>query len=465
MVFLKPADHLPDAMCSSRVLWISASNGLPAGWAGRSALWNAELRLPAGARSALAKGGHAAVVLDVAVSEGTVWDLYEDVRQAAPNIPVLIHDPHASLSDAVRLSRAGVHQFLTSPEEGVGLIDDAVEHFRNLDRAPEEGPGSDWERLLVGTSEPMRAIQRTIRLVASRRATVLVTGETGTGKELAARALHLAGSRRSGPWVAVNCSALPEALMESELFGHVRGAFTGAFQARTGRFEQADGGTLFLDEIGELPLDLQTKLLRVLQERELQRLGSSETIRVDVRVVAATNRDLAARVAQGRFREDLYYRLNVVPIEMPPLRRRLSDVPVLAAHFMEKVCRAEDIPRKTLAREAVARLASQPWPGNVRQLENVVEMAVALSGDRIELVGSDFSLPVDPVRMEAPATAPVVAVPDCGLDYEQTLAVIERSILEQALKMTGGNKKAAAEMLRLKRTTLSAKVRSLEAVA
>src|ERR1041385_1962408 len=167
---------------------------------------------------------------------------------------------------------------------------------------------------------------------------------------------------------------------------------------------------------------------------------------------------------RGR-REDLYYRLNVVPIEMPPLRRRLSDVPVLAAHFMEKICRAEDIPRKTLAREAVARLASQPGPGNVRQLENVVEMAVALSGDRIELVGSDFSLPVDPVRMEAPATAPVVAVPDCGLDYEQTLAVIERSILEQALKMTGGNKKAAAEMLRLKRTTLSAKVRSLEAVA
>jgi transcriptional regulator with GAF, ATPase, and Fis domain len=281
---------------------------------------------------------------------------------------------------------------------------------------------------------------------------------------MGARSLHMAGSRRSGPLVPVNCSALPETLLESELFGHVRGAFTGAFQNRTGRFEEAQGGTLFLDEIGELPILLQTKLLRVLQEREVQRLGSSEIIKVDIRVVAATNCDLARRVEEGKFREDLFYRLNVVPIEMPPLRKRLGDVPLLANHFVERVCRMEGIPPKMLLRETLERLSEYAWPGNVRQLENMVEMAVTLSGERRTLAPADFPLPaaagIRPVREHGP----VVAVPDGGLDYERTLAVIERSILEQALRKTGGNKKAAADMLRLKRTTLSAKVRSLEPV-
>src|SRR3954447_15363048 len=201
--------------------------------------------------------------------------------------------------------------------------------------------GIDWERLLVGESSEMRRVVHLIRMVGPRRATVLITGETGSGKEVAARALHRAGPRRRAPFVAVNCSALPEGLLESELFGHVRGAFTGAVQSRVGRFEEASGGTIFLDEIGELPIELQAKLLRVLQERELQRLGSSETIKVDIRVVAATNCDLPRRIEEGKFREDLYYRLNVVPLEMPPLRRRRDDIPILAAHFVEKVCRAE----------------------------------------------------------------------------------------------------------------------------
>src|SRR4030095_9736397 len=213
----------------------------------------------------------------------------------------------------------------------------------------------DWERMLVGGSHEMRQLQHIIRLVAGRSATVLTTGETGTGRELGARALHMAGSRRSGPMVAVNCSALPESLLESELFGHVRGAFTGAFQNRIGRFEQAQGGTLFLDEIGELPMDLQSKLLRVLQEREVQRLGSSETIKVDIRIVAATNCDLARRIEQGKFREDLFYRLNVVPLEMPPLRRRREDVPLLATHFVDRVCHAEGIPVKMMIAETLAR--------------------------------------------------------------------------------------------------------------
>jgi DNA-binding NtrC family response regulator len=243
------------------------------------------------------------------------------------------------------------------------------------------------------------------------------------------------------------------------LFGHVRGAFTGAVQSRIGRFEQANGGTLFLDEIGDLPLDLQCKLLRVLQEREFQRLGSSETVRVDVRVVAATNCDLDRRIEEGRFREDLFYRLNVVPVEMPPLRRRRGDIPLLARHFVEKVCQAERLAVKRLTREALELLHGYHWPGNVRQLENSIEMAVAMSGDRAVLDANDFRLPG---ARPSGIGAPVVAVPDGGMDYERTLAGIERSILFQALEKTGGNKKAAADMLGLKRTTLCAKVRSLE---
>jgi len=310
----------------------------------------------------------------------------------------------------------------------------------------------------------MRQVHHMIRMVASRRATVLITGETGTGKEIAARALHQAGSRRNGPWVAVNCSALPENLLEAELFGHVRGAFTGAIQNRVGRFEQARGGTIFLDEIGEMPLDLQVKLLRVLQEREFQKLGSSETIRSDARVVAATNCDLQQKVREGRFREDLYYRLNVVPVHMPPLRQRRGDIPMLAEHFVEKICRLEDLPPKQIGTDAIERLVSFSWPGNVRQLENAVAMAVALSEERPWLTAADFPQQNETTARPEPLVTPI-PLPDHGFDYEETLASIERSILEQALRKTGGNKKAAAEMLRLKRTTLSAKVRSLAAAS
>lgn len=322
-----------------------------------------------------------------------------------------------------------------------------------------------WQCLMVGESSEMRQVSHVIRLVAARRSTVLITGETGTGKEVAARALHMASPRSREPWVAINCSALPENLLEAELFGHVRGAFTGALQSRVGRFEQAHKGTLFLDEIGDLPLDLQAKFLRVLQEREFQRLGSSDTVHVDIRVIAATNCDLAQRVAQGRFREDLYYRLNVVPLHMPPLRQRPGDIPVLAAHFAEKICRLEAISLKSLRADAIDRLVGHSWPGNVRQLENAVEMAIALSGERTMLVETDFPLATPLAQTALPPGTTVVSVPDDGLDYERTLALIERSILEQALRKTGGNKKAAAGMLRLKRTTLSAKMRSLAGAA
>jgi transcriptional regulator with GAF, ATPase, and Fis domain len=311
----------------------------------------------------------------------------------------------------------------------------------------------------------MRRIYHIIRLVAGKRSTVLVTGETGTGKELAARALHLASSRQDRPLVAINCSALPETLLEAELFGHVRGAFTGAQQGRVGRLEQAQGGTLFLDEIGEMPLELQAKLLRVLQEREFQRLGSGETIALDIRVVAATNCDLPKRVESGRFREDLFYRLNVVPLRLPPLRERSGDIPLLATHFAAKICGIEHIPLKTVAPEALEYLTRYGWPGNVRQLENAVEMAIALSGDRTWLLADDFPLSGSMCHGLPADNGPPVPVPETGIDFEQTVAGIERSILAQALVRTGGNKKAAARLLGLKRTTLSAKVRSLSMAA
>ncbi|MBM3736631.1 MAG: sigma-54-dependent Fis family transcriptional regulator [Acidobacteria bacterium] len=330
---------------------------------------------------------------------------------------------------------------------------------------PERGlPEEPWRKILVGGSAAMRNVADTIRLVGPRRCTVLVTGETGTGKDLAARAIHAASNRAHLPLVAVNCGAIPETLLEAELFGHVKGAFTGAISNRTGRFEQAHQGTIFLDEIAEMPLDLQSKLLRVLQEREFQRLGRSDTIRVDVRVIAACNVDLSDRVRQGKFREDLFYRLNVVPLPMPPLRERPSDIPLLVEHFVEKVCTQERIPRKHIARETLDRLCRYFWPGNVRQLENAIEMAVTLSGDRDVLYPGDFPLPSRIPEKTTPSAVPShIAVPDEGLDFERVVNTIERGILEQALRKSNGNKKAAADLLRLKRTTLAAKLKALQA--
>src|SRR5258706_7126682 len=247
--------------------------------------------------------------------------------------------------------------------------------------------------MLVGSSPALLRMVDVIRLVGSRRATILITGETGTGKEMVARAIHLSSPRANQPMVAVNCNALPENLLEAELFGHVKGAFTGAFQNRVGRFEQAHRGTLFLDEVGDLPLDMQTKLLRVLQEREFQRVGSSETIRVDVRVIAATNVNLLDRIRERKFREDLYYRLNVVPITCPPLRDRAEDIPLLVAHFLNKICQMEEIPEREISLDALEWLAAQPWPGNFRQLENAVEMAGGVRGCRNMRGGGGFALP------------------------------------------------------------------------
>ena len=442
------------------VLWVNRGGFLRAD--AIASAWRNTCRTAPAALQELTRNSFDAVVLQFPLPGWTAAALVREVRRLAPGVLVAIRDPENCLSRTVEWAQTGADRVLYGGADDSALLAQAMDRRTVGTRASDSG----WESLLVGGSPEIRRVCQIIRLVGARRATVLITGETGTGKEIAARALHLAGPRGSRPLVAVNCNALPENLLEAELFGHVRGAFTGAVQSRIGRFEQADGGTLLLDEIGELPLDLQAKLLRVLQEREFQRLGSSESIRVDVRVVAATNCNLERRIEQGRFREDLYYRLNVVPLAMPPLRHRLDDIPLLATHFVEKVCRGEQIQLKVICSEALERLRCFDWPGNVRQLENAVEMAVALSGERNELTGADFPLPERaPTRLPPGGPMPLVSVPDTGLDYEQTLAWIERSILEQALRKTGGNKKAAAAMLRLKRTTLSAKVRNLSAPA
>ncbi len=455
----------------ARVLWVCAEQPAPEETSLIEALRGFNVEVMAGIAPALSylRGSSVdAVVASFPMPGYEPVDVLEEFRRACPSVPVLIRNSDGSFGEAVRLTRLGAHYYFGSRPDPAELADQlelAVEEHRSTELAAlgEAIAREPWRRYLVGESRAIRNILEIIRLVGPRRCTVLISGETGTGKEMAARALHNISPRSHLPMVTVNCSALPEQLLEAELFGHVKGAFTGAINHRIGRFEQADRSTLFLDEIGELPIELQTKLLRVLQEREFQRLGSSETIRVDVRVVAASNRDLLEKVREGKFREDLYYRLNVVPVEMPPLRDRLSDVPLLVRHFANKICRLEDIPLKQARPETLERLASYSWPGNVRQLENAVEMAIALSGDREALYPSDFPLP-SPIQWRPRAWHPgeSVTVPDEGLDFDEVVGGIERNILEQALRKCGGNKKRAAELLRLKRTTLSAKLRTIE---
>ena len=274
----------------------------------------------------------------------------------------------------------------------------------------------------------------------------------------------MASNRSASRMVPVNCAALPDNLLEAELFGHTKGAFTGAVSARVGLFEQAHRGTIFLDEIGEMPLSLQAKLLRVLQEREVQRIGSSEPLPVDVRVIAATNTNLLQAVANRQFREDLYYRLNVVALRMPSLRERVSDIAELVDHFLDKIAEHELGPRKKVSQEALAALMSYSWPGNVRQLEHALESAVALSGSRIALYPGDFDFPPD-MQPEGIGPLSSLDVPDAGLNFEELIMGIERRLLERALAKSGGNKARAASMLQMKRTTLISKFKSLEVCA
>jgi len=384
---------------------------------------------------------------------------------ADAQIPVIFWDRGLSAREAISLVREGAYTCHGDRDDWNAVLESIEEACQEKGRRDRVRAASDtsepWRTKLVGNSSAMEDVANTIRLVGPFRCTVLITGETGTGKEMAARALHNASPRAGLPMVAVNCSAVPETLLEAELFGHVKGAFTGATAQRVGRFEQAHKSTIFLDEISDMPLELQAKLLRVLQEREFQRLGSSETIQVDVRVIAASNLNLLEQVRKGKFREDLYYRLNVVPLEMPPLRKRPDDIPLLVEHFVAKTCQVEGIPLKKVTPKTIERLLAMPWPGNVRQLENAVEKAIALSGFRDTLYPADFGMAESQrvISMEPVATQP--AWISEHVDFATAVSQFERSILQSALAKTGGNKTAAAELLGLKRTTLIMKLRGL----
>ena len=387
-----------------------------------------------------------------------------------PSIVAIVVTGYGTVKDAVDMIKAGAADFIAKPfqfDELKHVLNKALEQRRltsenaYLHQQLDErfGLGS-----MVGKSAPMRALFQLIETVAPSTATILITGETGTGKEMVARAVHQTSPRHRGRFVAINVSAIPETLLDAELFGHARGAFTGAVAQRAGRLEQADGGTLFLDEVGTMPMALQMKMLRVLQEREFERLGDTRTIKVDVRIVAATNADLARMVKEGTFREDLYYRLNVVQVQLAPLRDRVEDIPLLVNRFIQKIRAVTDrdgvgerLAPVTVSQEAMRRLMSFTWPGNVRQLENAIERALAMLGSRTQIDVTDLPAEVQADR-EASATTSL-ELPAEGLDLAAFIARIEGDLIDRALLRTDQNKGAAARLLGLKRTTLVEKLK------
>ena len=386
-------------------------------------------------------------------------------RERYPGIVAIVITGYGTVKDAVDAIKRGASDFIAKPfqfDELIHVLQKAMEQRRltseNAYLRSQLEQRYQFEGIL-GHSRPMQKLFHVLETVVRSNSTILITGETGTGKEVVARAIHHNSARRAYRFVALNCSAIPETLLEAELFGHVRGAFTGAVGARQGRFEQAHKGTLFLDEVGTMSNALQMKLLRALQEREFERIGDSQTIKVDVRVIAATNSDLARMVAEGTFREDLYYRLHVIPIHLPPLRDRREDIPVLVKHFLEKFAPGSQM---QVSQVAMRALMAYHWPGNVRQLENAMERAVALSGGRREIDSGD--LPAELQVTPQTTATPSVDFPEDGLDLPAYLAAIERDLIRRSLDRTGGNRNRAAELLRIKRTTLVEKLKRLGSV-
>jgi DNA-binding NtrC family response regulator len=381
-----------------------------------------------------------------------------------PDIVAIVVTGFGTVKDAVEAIKRGAWDFVSKPfqiDELLLALDSALEQRRlKSENAYLRAQLDERHRFegLIGKSPAMKRLFQLLETVAATNSTILITGETGTGKEVVARAIHHNSPRKTHRFVALNCSAIPETLLEAEIFGHVRGAFTGAIGNREGRLEQAHRGTLFLDEVGTMSPGLQMKLLRVLQEREFERVGDSKTTKVDVRVIAATNSDLQKMVAEGQFREDLYYRLNVIPVHIPPLRERRDDIPLLVQHFLEKF-RGGGTVVVTVSQEAMRRLMSYAWPGNVRQLENATERAVAFGGSRGQIEAAD--LPPEVAGAEPPSVSGSLALPDDGMDLDAFVANIERELIQRSLERTGGNKGQAAKLLNLKRTTLVEKLKRL----
>ena len=403
-------------------------------------------------------------LVDLRLPDGDGIELMQKLRLSHPGIQTIILTGHGSIELAVRATQYGAFHFLTKPfnmEELLSLITRALSH-KTLQQENIQLKTALHKKYrfdnIIGQGEEIRKVLSMIERVADSDSTVLVTGDSGTGKELVAKAIHYNSPRAGKPFVPINCGAIPAELLESELFGHIKGAFTGAIANRTGRFELASGGTLFLDEIGELSLNLQVKLLRVLQERRFEPVGSAKTQDADVRVIAATNVDLGKAVQRGQFREDLFYRLNVIPIAIPALKQRASDIPLLLHHFVQHFNQSKNRSLSGFSAESLDALYHYPWPGNIRELENLVERLAILKGDgQVEL----FDLPEHYRlnRVTSIAVSENVAIPENGMDFNSAVDAYENLLIMQALEKTGWNRNQAAALLKLNRTTLVEKIK------
>ncbi|MFZ5968465.1 MAG: sigma-54-dependent transcriptional regulator [Bacillota bacterium] len=390
------------------------------------------------------------ILLDLRMPKKDGMEALKEIKGFLTKTPVIMITAHGTMESAIEAMKLGAIDYISKPfdiEElkvvikkalDIGILQEQIEFLT-------EELNKNTGKIIIGDSEKIQQVLQIVSRVANSNATVLITGESGTGKELIANAIHYNSGRKDNPYIKVNCGALPESLLESELFGHEKGAFTGAVAKKPGRFERAEGGTLFLDEVGELTPPIQVKLLRVLQEKEFERVGGTETIKADVRIVAATNRNLMEMVEKGEFREDLFYRLNVIPVELPSLRERKEDIPKLIDYFAGKYCAEMGRNKISFAQDAMDILVNYPWKGNIRELENVVERIVILNYG--ELIEKDM-LPKEILFYNS--EIPSFLLPEQGIDLEQ----VEKSLIEQALKRAGGNQTHAAKLLGITRHTL-----------
>ncbi|HZW87561.1 MAG TPA: sigma-54 dependent transcriptional regulator [Myxococcaceae bacterium] len=413
------------------------------------------------------KNGADAVITDLVMPKVGGMEVLKAINGADPEVPVIIITAHGTVDSAVEAIKLGAFDYVTKPFDQTELSNVLAKAIRTHDSARRNARGEHGKPSLVGGSPQMQDVMRIIDKVADTPSTVLITGESGTGKELIATALHEGSSRHDKAFIRINCAAIPRELIESELFGYERGAFTGAVTSKPGRFELADGGTLFLDEIGEIPVEMQVKLLRALQESEFERVGGIKTTRVDVRLIAATNRDLNTEIEAGRFRKDLYYRLAVVPINLPPLRERPSDIPTLVRHFVDKYNRRLNKRIEGMTDEALALVQAYAWPGNIRELENLIERTLLFAdgpligvADLPQHLRSPGAATPLPGPVPVPGALPVPAG-ETGLKdiVRQRSAELEKEIITRALEETGGNVTRAAKLLQISRKSLQTKMK------